>query len=280
MKNYDNNNTPNRYGYRDREEEKKKKSHNLLWLLLLLLFFFVALTTVIVVGITQSWFAFTQKMEGDFEFENGIVMSYEDIGVEGGKTFYLLKQEGNNFSSLNETQVRFDDIYTVANPKLSAAKGSSNFFLRAKLEYSFIKNINGEDVTLNLETLANALNTQYGVTTYTKDNVLSAIYAQTLEFNNSWLAASDGWYYYSNGLTEWSTADNTANYNDLKNAIVSPDTEQIKVFKEADNKVTIEVIPGETNHMETFHIKHCKITLTINACETTEEALNAWLELA
>ena len=114
MKNYDNN-TPNRYGYREREEEKKKKSHNLLWLLLLLLFFFVALTTVIIVGITSSWFAFTQKMEGDFEFENGIVMSYENIGVENGKNFFLLHQEGNNLSSLNETQVRFDDIYDIRN---------------------------------------------------------------------------------------------------------------------------------------------------------------------
>ena len=71
-------------------------------------------------------------MEGDFEFDNGIVMTYEDIKIQDGKSFYLMKYP--SYEPLDELNVRWSDTYQIVNPKLSAAEGSSNFFLRAKLE--------------------------------------------------------------------------------------------------------------------------------------------------
>ena len=272
MKNYNNPNMNNRFNYRE-EEKKKKKAHTLLWLLLLLCFFMIAIITVIIVGITNSWFAFTQKMEGDIAFENGIVMTYEDIDVQSGSNFYLLKKQGNNYSSLNETSVRFDDVFNVINPKLSAAQGSVNFLLRVKLDYTFVKNIAGVDETLDLEGLANALNIEQETDMYTKDNVLSAIFTRTLQFSNSWLDGKDGWFYYVGSLNNWTNSSQTVNYNDIVYAAVTPQTNKINLFE--DNP-KIEVIPGEGNDMETFLVKSCKITLTINACEVNEDAFNAW----
>lgn len=271
MKNYDSNNMQNKYNYRE-EDKKKKKAHNLLWLLLLLCFFMVAIITVIIIGITQAWFSFTQKMEGDFTFENGIVMTYEDIDVQEGTNFHILKKQGNNYSSLNETNVRFDDRFDVVNPKLSAAEGSVNFFLRAKLEYSFTKT--GAEGTLGLQELANALNAENPENSYTAENVLSAVYEKTLEFSNKWLDGGDGWFYYVGDLSNWTNSTQSVNYNDMANAVVSKDTPKIEVFTPDP---VVEVIPGEGNNMETFLIKSCKITLTINACEVTESAFESWL---
>lgn len=273
MKNYDSNDMKNRYNYRE-EDKKKKKAHNLLWLLLLLCFFMVAIITVIIVGITSAWFSFTQKMEGDFAFENGIVMTYEDISVQGGTNFYLLKKQGSNYSSLNETNVRFDDRYEIVNPKLSAAEGSVDFLLRAKLNYTFTKEIDGVVQELNLQQLANALNAEQGTTEYNASNVLSAIYAKTLSFSNKWLDGGDGWFYYVGNLSNWTNSTHSVNYNDISGAAVTKDTEKIEVF---ETNPVIEVIPGEGNDMETFLVKSCKVTLIINACEVTESAFESWI---
>ena len=277
MKNLENN---QRYNYRDREEEKKKKkSQHLLWLLLLLCFFVVALIIVIAVGFTQSWYSFTQKMEGDFEFEQGIVMNYENILVSEGSTFALLKTENGKLSALNESTVRFDDKYTILNPNITAETGSVDFFIRAKCEYTFTKMIGGELKTLNLEQLADALNEERGTTIYNKNNVLSAVFDKTLEFDSTWKKSDSDWYYYAGNLQNWSNSSNTPNYEDMQSGILTSKTPSIKVFKEDGGKVEVQIIAGSENHMETFLIKSCKITLTFNACEATEEAFNDWITI-
>ena len=271
MKNYDRKDGEVKLNYRE-EEKKKKKAHNLLWLLLLLLFFAVAIVTVIIVGVTNSWFAFTQKMEGDFEFENGIVMTYEDIKFQEGKSFYLMKDP--TYEPLKEMNVSWGDRFQVVNPKLAAAKGSSNFFLRVKLEYSFEKN--GYDEPLNLEELATALHAENPSVDYTAENVLSFIFQKSITFGDNWLYGGDGWFYYVEDLDAWTNIANKVNYADLENYVVSEDTEAIKLFNETETeKPAFEVIEGEGNDMETFYIKSCKINITINACEATEEAFTS-----
>lgn len=271
-----------KFNYRDKEEEKKKKKrYRLLWLLLLLIFFFVALVIVLTLGFTQSWYSFTQKMEGEFDFENGIVMDYKNIIVKDNSTFSLLKIESGNISAVNESNVRFDDRYEVLNPTISAAQGSVDFFLRAKIDYSFtkigIENEDGSLKTIGLEELAEALNNERGTLDYTKDNVLNAIFEKTLSFGDGFVKGNNGWFYYTKSLNAWTSG--SVNYDDMVLGTVSKTTSAFELFEENANKVIVEVIPGATNHMETFPIKSCKITITINACEATEEAFDDWVNM-
>ena len=274
-----------KFNYRDNEEEKKKKKrYRLLWLLLLLIFFFVALVIVLTLGFTQSWYSFTQKMEGEFDFENGIVMHYQNIVVKDNSTFSLLKIENGNISAVNESNVRFDDRYEVLNPNISAAQGSVNFFLRAKIDYSFtkvgIENEDGSLKTIGLEELANALNEERDALLdpiYNKDNVLNAIFEKTLSFGDGFVKGNNGWFYYTKSLDAWTSG--SVNYDDMLAGTISSTSGTFELFEENANKVIVEVIPGATNHMETFPIKSCKITITINACEATEEAFDGWVNM-
>lgn len=271
MKNYDKKDGEVKLNYRE-EEKKKNKSHNLLWLLLLLLFFAVAIITVIIVGVTNSWFAFTQKMEGDFKFESGIVMTYEDIKIQEGSSFYLMKE--SNYEPLDEINVGWSDPFTIVNPKLSAASGSSDFFLRAKLDYSFTKT--GYDAPLNLEELAVALNTEKSSTDYTAENVLSYIFQKVVSFGDNWLYGGDGWFYYVADLDAWTNTLNKVNYEDLQNYVVSEETGSIKLFAETETeKPTYQVVAGDNNHMETFYVNSCNVKITINAFEASLEAFEA-----
>ena len=271
MKNYDKKDGEVKLNYRE-EEKKKNKSHNLLWLLLLLLFFAVAIITVIIVGVTNSWFAFTQKMEGDFKFESGIVMTYEDIKIQEGSSFYLMKE--SNYEPLDEMNVDWDDSFTIVNPKLSAASGSSDFFLRAKLDYSFTKT--GYDAPLNLEELAVVLNTEKTSTEYTAENVLSYIFQKVVSFGDNWLYGGDGWFYYVADLNAWTNTLNKVNYEDLQNYVVSEETGSIKLFAETETeKPTYQVIEGEGNDMETFYVNSCNVKITINAIEATYDAFES-----
>ena len=268
MKNSKNENAQVKLNYRE-EEKKKKKAHNLLWLLLLLLFFAVAIVTVIIVGVTNSWFAFTQKMEGDFNFDNGIVMTYEDIKIQEGSSFYLMKE--SNYEPLDEMNVSWSDRYQIVNPKLSAAEGSSGFFLRAKLEYTFTKT--GYDDPLTLQGLADALHAEKPEVDYTAENVLSYIFQKVVSFGDGWLDGGDGWFYYVGDLDAWTSANNKLNYEDIKDYAVTEKTEAIKLFAETDTeKPTYQVVAGENNHMEKFYVKSCHINITINACEATYDA--------
>ena len=277
MKNYDSNQM--RYNYQE-ENKKKKKSRNLLWLLLLLCFFFVALATVIGLGFTFSWYSFTQKMEGDFDFKNGIVITFkgvQDIKDEQ-KSFSLVKTNGEK---LSEQSVEWANKYDITNPTIKSASGSVDYFLKAKLEYTFTRyGIYDEtDETklkeFNLEELANSLNAE-GISC-NKNNVLNKIFTQCLQLNDGWLEGNDGWFYYVGDLTSWTNSSHTPNYLDMDNAKITKDTPEIKLFKETDNKLTVEVVSGDAYDTETFYIKSCKITITLNACETTEEAFNSWI---
>lgn len=271
MKNYDKGGDQVKLNYRE-EEKKKKKAHNLLWLLLLLLFFAIAIVTVIIVGITNSWFAFTQKMEGDFNFDSGIIMTYEDIKIQEGSSFYLMK--ANSYQPLDEMEVRWSDAYQIVNPKLSAAKGSSNFFLRAKLDYLFTKD--GYADPLNLEQLAEALHLQNPTETYTPEEALALIFQKTITFGDKWLYGGDGWFYYVGDLDAWTNINNSVNYEDLQDYAVSEETEAIKLFAETETeKPTYQVVAGEGNDMETFYVKSCHINITINACEATLDAFES-----
>ena len=269
------NNNEVKYNYRE-EEKKKKKSKHLLWLLLLLLFLAVAITTVIIIGISNAWFSWTQKMEGDFKFDNGIVMDLDGVKLktEEDKSFYLIQYPSNN--PLNEMNVRWSDSYTLVNPTMAAAKGSSNFFLRVKMDYSFTKT--GYDHPLNLEELADALHAENPSVNYTAENVLSYIFEEVVTFGEDWLYGGDGWFYYVGDLDEWTNTNENVNYEDLKNYAVTEETEAIKLFKENELvKPKYKVVPGEGNDMETFYVSSCKIVLTINACEAKQDAFeSAW----
>ena len=272
MKNYDKKDGEVKLNYRE-EEKKKNKSHNLLWLLLLLLFFAVAIITVIIVGVTHSWFAFTQKMEGDFEFDHGIVMNLDGLTLKNKdeKSFYLMK---NDDTPLDEMNVSWSDVYQIVNPKLSAASGSSNFFLRAKLDYSFTKD--GYADPLNLEQLAVALNTEKSSTDYTAENVLSYIFQKVVSFGDNWLYGGDGWFYYVADLDAWTNTLNKVNYEDLQNYVVSEETGSIKLFAETETeKPTYQVVAGENNHMELFYVNSCDVKITINAIEATYDAFES-----
>lgn len=277
MKNYDNNQS--RYNYQE-DTKKKKKSRNLLWLLLLLCFFFVAIVVVIILGFTFSWYSFTQKMEGDFDFKNGIVITFKNVKdiQDEQKSFSLIKTNGDK---LSEQEVAWSSKYEISNPTLQSASGSVDYFLRAKLDYTFTRyNIYDETDSsklkeFNLEELAQSL-TAEGIVC-TKDNVLDKIFTKYLQLNDNWLKGNDGWYYYVNNLSNWTNSTNTPNYLDIENSKITTSTPAIKMFKETDNKLTVEVVPGETYDTEIFLIKSCKITITLNACETTEDAFNSWI---
>ena len=269
MKNYEN---LNRYNYRE-EEKKKKKAKNLLWLLLLLLFISISIITVIIVGVTNSWFAFTQKMEGDISFENGIVMTYRDIQVEKGKSFYLAKSDG---TALNETSISWSSEFDIVNPKVSAASGSTSFVLRAKLDLNFTKEIDEQIENLNLQELTTVLNEELN-TSYTETEIVALIFDEMLEFGNGFIAGNNGWLYYTGNKTAWTNLASSPNLSDMY--VFSSGSTEIPLLKNTNGQTNakIKVIDGEGHDMETFYVKTCKITITLSACEVNESAFQSWL---
>lgn len=272
MRNYDNPN--NRYNYR--EDKKKKKAKNLLWLLLLLLFLSIAMVVALVFGVTNSLFAFTQKMEGDIEFENGIVMTYKDIQVKDGSTFYLIKKDGSKTSALNETNISWGSTFDVISPKISAANGSTPFVLRAKLNLVFTKEIDGNLQTLNLAQLTTALNTELGEN-YSQDEVVALIFNDMLEFNTGFIDGGDGWFYLAKE-EGWTNASETPNLNDMY--VFNQSANEVALFKTDANSTTsqIEVISGEEHNMESFYVKSCKIEITVDAVEVNNAAFATWID--
>ncbi|MBO4412727.1 MAG: hypothetical protein J5779_01795 [Clostridia bacterium] len=270
MKNY--NNPNNKYSYGGLEK-KRKRARNLLWLLILLITLSTASAAAIVLGVTNSWFSFTQQTEGDIEFENGIVMKYKDIQVqENGeeKIFYLLKQDGNSSSPLNETNISWGSEFNVISPKVSAAAGSTPFVVRAKLDFSFTKEIDGETETLTLAELKDVLGME------TEAETLALIFDDMIEFNTGFLSGNDGWFYYSN-KTHWTNVGSSPNLNDM--FVFNANAGEVAILKTANNATTskIKAIPGEGNDMETFYVKSCKILITLDAVEVDASAFNSWL---
>ena len=268
MRNY--NNPNNKYAYHDLDR-KKKRAKNLLWLLILLLFLSAAIGTVIVLGVLNSWFAIT-KQEGEIQFENGIVMSYKGIQVKQDNNFYLVKQDENGTSALNEMNIKLGSEFDIVSPKISATAGSTAFVLRAKLDLTFTKEINGQIKTLNLTQLTAALNEEL-TTNNTEAETLALIFDDMLKFNDGFTNGGDGWFYFTN-KTNWTNTGTSPNFNDMYK-FNSP-TKEVSVFKTEANKTTsnIKVVSED---METFYVKSCKILVTFDAIESNASAFDSWL---
>lgn len=114
-----------------------------IWLICIICFLFAVLLSL---SVTAAYFGRNRSFGGTMEFSSGIKINYLNVNDNGNKSFSLLKLgnkstiadfNGTNLTKLDEdsNNVSSADIFYLANPSISPAEGTIEYFVRIKIEF-------------------------------------------------------------------------------------------------------------------------------------------------
>ena len=114
-----------------------------IWLICIICFLFAILLAF---SVTAAYFGRNRSFEGTLEFSSGIKIDYSNVEDNGDKSFTLLKLgnkatigsfNGNNLTKLDEnsSDVASSDIFYIANPEISPAQETIEYYLRIKVQF-------------------------------------------------------------------------------------------------------------------------------------------------
>lgn len=186
-------------------------------------------------GVTGAWYQARRRATGTVQLNQGIKLTLTNIQtLVGGdlstenklKGELLQGEDGKSALTKLETSGVPNDTKYVAIPTVKAAAGSVNFYLKAKVEYSYLLWSNdGTRTTLQGKDGTGATATAYKATelfTEAGEAVTgdSRFIAKGLTFDEAkWVASSsNGWYVYGSALA-------------TPTEMTSSDAENVKLFK-------------------------------------------------
>lgn len=114
-----------------------------IWLICIICFLFAVLLTF---SVTAAYFGRNRTFEGTLEFSSGIKINYSNVEDNGNKGFTLLKLgnkttidsfNGRDLTKLDEdsSNVASSDIFYIANPEISPAEDTIEYYLRIKVQF-------------------------------------------------------------------------------------------------------------------------------------------------
>lgn len=185
-------------------------------------------------GVTGAWYQARRRATGTVQLNQGIKLTLTniqtledgDLSTENKLKGELLQGESNksNLTKLETSGVPNDTKY-VAIPTVKAAAGSVNFYLKAKVEYSYLLWSDGTRTTLKGTDGTGATAKGYKATElYTEAGEAvagdSRFIAKGLTFDETkWVeSSSNGWYVYGSALA-------------TPTEMTSSDAENVKLFK-------------------------------------------------
>ena len=114
-----------------------------IWLICIICFLFAVLLAL---SVTAAYFGRNRSFEGTLEFSSGIKINYSNVEENGNKGFTLLKLgnkatigsfNGRDLTKLDEdsSNVASSDIFYIANPEISPAEDTIEYYLRIKVQF-------------------------------------------------------------------------------------------------------------------------------------------------
>lgn len=172
-----------------------------IWLVCIICFLFAVLLSL---SVTAAYFGRNRSFGGTLEFSSGIKINYLNVNDNGNKSFSLLKLgnkstigdfNGQNLSILDESSdnVVSSDIFYLANPEISPAIGTIDYFLRIKVEFKTTVQVGGsvEDRIMTETEIQNVFGTN------------APVKINTATENSMGFVFKDGYYYLANsGVSE------------------------------------------------------------------------------
>ena len=94
-----------------------------IWLICIICFLFAILLAF---SVTAAYFGRNRSFEGTLEFSSGIKIDYSNV-----------EDNGNNLTKLDEnsSDVASSDIFYIANPTISPAQNTIEYYLRIKMQF-------------------------------------------------------------------------------------------------------------------------------------------------
>ena len=204
--------------------EKTNTKKIQIWLICIICFLFACLLAI---SVTAAYFGQNRKFEGTLEFSNGVKIDYFNVDPNGDKSFSLLKLgnsttindfNGSNLTRLDEasSDVKSEERFYIANPKIQPADGTIPYYLRFSLHY-YTEYQEGTEVKSREMTAAeikNVFGSENPIlmnTTADKDSP-KFVYKENSYRDGSHVYTDGGYYYLVNSNVEQGELDN---YNDL-----------------------------------------------------------------